>query len=113
MILLVNQKLRNVMTTLNAVAPGIVYHYHRPADMKRFIVWQEEAEDNSFTANNRRQEICITGTIDFYTPTEYDQTVDDIAAALSQAPRIRAEISAVQYEDETNLIHYTWTFWAI
>ena len=113
MITSVNDKLRRVESLLRNIAPDISYHYRRPPEMKRFIVWQEEAEDMSFSANNRKQEICMTGTIDVYTPNEYDQLIDDLTAALAQAQRIQAQINAVQYEDETGLIHYTFAFWVI
>lgn len=113
MIIAVNQKLRIVQSTLANVAGDLVYHYRRPASQNRFITWQEDAEDNQFSANNRTQEICLTGTIDLYTPNEYDQLVDDITAAIASAPRMKAIISGVAYEDETALIHYQWTFWVI
>lgn len=113
MITSVSEKLRRVEALVKNIAPEISFHYRRPAGMKRFIVWQEEAEDMAFNANNRRQEICLTGSIDLYTPDEYDTLIDDLTAALSQAARIQATINAVQYEDETGLIHYTWTFWVI
>ena len=109
----VSGKLLLVQGILTNVGGDIVYHYRRPAGMKRYIVWQEEAEDSPFSANNNKQEICLTGSIDLYTPNEYDQMIDNIEAALSQANRIQATISAVQYEDETGLIHYTWTFWVV
>ena len=113
MITSVNDKLRRVESLLKNIAPDISFHYRRPSEMKRFIVWQEEAEDVPFSANNRKQEVCMTGSIDVYTPNEYDQLIDDLTAALAQAQRIQAQINAVQYEDETGLIHYTFAFWVI
>lgn len=113
MIETVSQKLQRVQAILANVGGDLVYHYRRPAGMKRFVTWQEDAQDSAFNANNRLQEICMTGTIDLFTPNEYDQLVDDITAALGQAGRVRATISLVAYEDETALIHYQWTFWVI
>lgn len=113
MIVSVSEKLKIVRNVLVNVGGDIVFHYRRPPEMKRFIVWQEEAEDMPFSANNRKQETCLTGSIDVYTPNEYDQLIDDLTAALAQAQRIQAQINAVQYEDETGLIHYTFTFWVI
>ena len=113
MLYLVNDKLRLIQNLLVNVAGDIVFHYRRPASMKRFITWQEDAEDNQFSANNRSQEICLTGTIDLFTPGEYDQLVDDITSAFVQATRAKAMLTMVDYEDETNLIHHQWTFWVV
>ena len=113
MLYLVNDKLRLIQNLLVNVAGDIVFHYRRPASMKRFITWQEDAEDNQFSANNRSQEICLTGTIDLFTPVEYDQLVDDITSAFAQATRAKAQINSVQYEDQTGLIHYEWRFWVV
>ena len=113
MLYLVNDKLRLIQNLLVNVAGDIVFHYRSPASMKRFITWQEDAEDNQFSANNRSQEICLTGTIDLLTPVEYDQLVDDITSAYAQATRAKAQRTMVNYEDETNLIHHQWTFWVV
>lgn len=113
MIYLMNDKLRFVQNLLVNVAGDNVYHYYRPKGMKRFVTWQEDAEDNSFSANNRTSEICITGTVDLYTDVEFDQLIDDIIAAFAQATRCKAQLTLVDYEDETNLIHYQWTFWIV
>ena len=47
--------------------------------------------------------------MDYYTPQEYDPAVDNIQAALNSL-RIPWRLNSVQYEDETNLIHYEWTW---
>ena len=113
MLYLVNDKLRLIQNLLVNVAGDIVFHYRRPASMKRFVTWQEDAEDNQFSANNRSQEICLTGTIDLFTPVEYAQLVDDITSAFAQATRAKAQLTMVDYEDEPNLIHHQWTFWVV
>ena len=64
-------------------------------------------------AGVKEQEQIIHGTIDFFTKTEYHKTIDDIQAALTASPRIGWNLSSVQYEDETNLIHYEWEFWVV
>ena len=51
----------------------------------------------------------MQGTIDLYTKTEFDPLVDQIHEAMAEN-KIPASISSVQYEDETQLIHYTWDF---
>ena len=113
MIYLMNDKLRLVRNLLVNVAGDIVFHYTRPKGLKRFVTWQEDAEDNPFNANNRNGEICIVGTVDLYTDVEFDPLIDDLVSAFSQATRMKAELVMVDYEDETNLIHYQWSFWVV
>ena len=108
----ISTKLKIVRNTLTAVSKK-VYHYARPSDITDCILWSEDAEDNSFDANNGKQEQIIHGTIDFFTKTEYHKTIDDIQSALTASPRIGWNLSSVQYEDETNLIHYEWEFWVV
>lgn len=105
-----SQMLKYVRDTLTAVSSN-VYHYRRPANLAKAIIWQEDAEDGSFHTNNHLAEQQIHGTIDYWTPDEYDQTADDIQAALESRSRIGWRLSSVQYEDETGLIHHEWDFW--
>lgn len=98
--------LRDVLKTTNAP----VYHYKRPNNVKpHFIVWQEDGESTSFHGDNHKGEQQIHGTIDCYTLNEYDELLDDIQEALNSA-EIAWSLTAVLYEDETNLIHYEWEF---
>lgn len=107
----ISNKLRHVQSVISSAAGSLAHHYRRPSNMNRFVVWQEDAEDESFRANNRREELCLTGSIDAYTPNEFDTLVDSLDEALHGDSRIQAVIAAVDYEDATGLIHYTWTFW--
>lgn len=106
-----NEILRGVKTALLTVTDE-VYHYRRPPDPKeKYIVWAEDSEAESMDAENRKAEQQIHGTIDYFTRTEFDANVDRIQEALNAAG-IGYRINSVQYEDETNLIHYEWEFWA-
>lgn len=108
---LVNEILRGVKTALLTVTDE-VYHYRRPPDPKAaYIVWAEDREEDSFSAGNRTEEQQIHGTVDYYTLHEFDANVDLIQTAFYNAG-IGFRINSVQYEDETNLIHYEWEFWA-
>lgn len=109
MTLSVNDKLKIVRNALTAVSTN-VYHYRRPDNLENAIVWAEDAEDNSFYANNIKQNIAMHGTIDYFTKSEYDRKIDDIVAGLNSSSRIAWNIKSVQYEDETGLIHYEWEF---
>lgn len=96
---------------LLALVTAECYHYTRPADItNKYIVWQEDGEDDSFSSGNRKSEQQIHGTIDYFTQDEYDPAVDEIQEALNAA-EIGFRIDSVQYEDDTKLIHYAWEFW--
>lgn len=102
-------KLQAVRTALTAVT-NKCYHYRHPEGVTdQFIVWQEDGEQDSFNADNRRQEQQIHGTVDYFTTKEFDATIDSIQTALDGVCGWRLQV--VLYEDETNLIHYAWEFW--
>lgn len=96
-------KIRDALAHLNNV-----HHYLRPAKGKPpIIVWQEDGSDSDMWGDNRMGEQQLHGTIDLYTETEYDPLVDQIQEALNGI-MIGWGLLTVQYEDETNLIHYEW-----
>lgn len=85
------------------------YHYYRTTKTPPFIVWAESGEDTSFNADNHKTEQRIVGTVDLFTKTEYDPLADDVQATLNDLG-LTWYLSSVQYEEETNLIHYEWTW---
>lgn len=108
-----NGKVRHIKSVLATVSTTDVYHYERPQGLNRFIVWQEDGETESLMTNNHKTHQQISGSVDLYTNIEYDRYIDDIQAALDDSSRIAWELNSVQYEDETGLIHYEWTFTVI
>lgn len=109
----VQNNLKRIRDALNGTsAKGRVFHYKRPKDQKpNWIVWQEDGEADFMNADNRKQEQQIHGTIDCYTLAEYDPLLDEIQDALNKAGLTEWSLLSVQYEDETNLIHYEWEFY--
>ena len=103
-----SDKAKIVRDALNNV-PGLKsYHFHKPADVNApYAVWQEDSEDNSFHANNRKAEQVLQLTIDYFTLTEYDDTADKIQEALNNA-EVAWKLNSFQYEDDTKLSHYEW-----
>lgn len=102
----VNDKLMKIRDALSHI--DNVHHYLRPAKGKPpFIVWQEDGSATDMWADSRMSEQQIHGTIDLFTETEYDPLVDQIQTALNGVMAGWSLLS-VQYEDETNLIHYEW-----
>lgn len=88
-----------------------VTHYRR-GQTNRFVVWAEDGEDVSFNADNHKREQQLTGLVDFYTKAEFDTIADDIQA-IFDAEGVGWNLQSVQYEEETNLIHYQWRWWVI
>lgn len=104
-------KLEKVGKALYAELGDMVYHYWRPVRSAPMCIWQEDGEA-SFRADFREREQGITGTVDYFTQTEYDQNADKIQRALNKTCS-NWNINSVQYEEDTKLIHYEWTFTVI
>lgn len=83
-------------------------HYYR-TDGLPAIVWAESGEDESFHSDNRKSEQRIIGTVDLFTQTEFDDLVDAVQAVLMDLG-LTWNLESVQYEEETNIIHYEWTW---
>ena len=108
----VQDKLSKVGAALYAQLGSNVYHYWRPVKSAPMCIWQEDGEGGSLRMDSTAREQAITGTIDYYTQTEYDGNIDKIQTALN-ACASNWSINSVQYEEDTKLIHYEWTFTVI
>lgn len=86
-----------------------VWHYEALTITDQYIVWAEDKEGSSVEGDNHKLEQSIQGTIDYYTKNEDDQNVEAVQTAL-KAARIAFYLNSVQYEDETQYIHYEWVF---
>lgn len=79
-----------------------------------FCVWAEDGEAfESFNGDNRKGEQAVSGYVDYYTKTEYDSTLDtiqDVLLSISGDIPFAWRLDSVQYEDDTNLIHYQWVW---
>ena len=84
-------------------------HYRRPRKEPPFGAWAEDGEGNSFHANDRKVEQTIAGTADYFTKVEFDPVIDEVQAML-QAKTSSWRLESVQYEEETSLIHYEWSW---
>ena len=84
-----------------------VYHYHAPNNKEApYAIWKEE-NDESFCSDNRRSERVIAGILDYYTLDDMDPNLDVLEQAL-ESFGASWKLTASQFEDETNLIHYSW-----
>ena len=100
--------LSDVPTALLTVGAP-VSHYIASAKPDKYIVWAEDGEGNSESADNKKQIQVLTGTIDYFTKMEYDPNVGKIQDALNDA-EISWKLNSVQYEELTKYIHYEWVF---
>lgn len=105
-------KIMKIEEALTSIEGLSVYHYLRPQLKAPFCVWQEDSESNSLEANNHKGEQAIGGTIDYFTQTEYDNMVETIQETLNKIEGCGWTLNSVQYEDETELIHYEW-YWNV
>ncbi len=99
------KKIRDVLVSCH----HDVYHYEAPKGLQKYIVWAEDGEGDPLELDNNKVEQVITGTIDLFTKSEYDELIDTIQDALNQNS-ISFNLSSVQYETETEYIHYEWRF---
>lgn len=84
-------------------------HYEAVSKDDQYIVWAEDGEYSALLADDYVAGQTIEGTIDYFTKSEDDQNIEAIPVALNKA-RIWWSLNSVQYEDETEYIHYEWLF---
>lgn len=101
-------KLMKIPEILKTVTDN-VSHYEAMGITDKYIVWAEDSEGSSVEGDNRKINQSIQGTIDYFTKQDFDENVDKIQAALTAAC-ISFYLNSVQYEDETEYIHYEWVF---
>lgn len=100
--------LRDALLTINPH----VFHYFANctgATPDNYIVWAEDGQGNSAYADNCMIQQTITGTIDYFTKTEFDPKVGDIQEKLNSID-IAWSLESVQYEEDTGYIHYEWSW---
>lgn len=83
------------------------FHYLKPEmTLAAYAVWQESGE-HDFYGDNKKGERVLEGTLDFYTLEENDSKLDELEAAMNAMGASWA-LTSVMFENETNLIHFTW-----
>lgn len=109
--LTLQSKLQHIGKALSDALPGLVSHYYRPEKKTfyPFLVWAEDMEGDSLYTDNHKAEQVIHCVADYYTQTEYDPNLDTIQSVLDGFG-CSWRIELVQYEEDTNLIHYTFEF---
>lgn len=102
-------KLRVIQTALVGVTEN-TFHYWRSKAEPPYLIWAEDGEDNSFHSGNHKREQQIHGTIDYFTKTEFDSTIDDVQDVLNSV-MCGWRLNSVEYEEDIGLIHYEWEWW--
>ena len=84
------------------------YHFRKPDEVVApYAVWQEQSEKD-FHSDNSKSERYLEGAVDYFTlNSDSDTNLDSIEAALIAMGATWSLVS-VQFESETNLIHYSW-----
>ena len=85
-----------------------VTHAGRLPSCSRYFCWTEDGE-NSFRADNGRDEGAMRGTTDLFTNVEYDPWARGLGAAFDEAG-IAWEFTGASYEARTGLWHLTWSW---
>lgn len=95
-------------TALMAVVPDC-YHYTALKKPDKYIVWAEDGQASSEHADNQMVQQSITGTVDYFTRTEFDPNFDHIQTALNGSGAAW-RLESIQYESDSEYIHYEWSF---
>lgn len=100
--------LDKLKTSLLAVVDD-VYRYQAPDNAPvPYAVWAEDTRFD-FEADGTHAERAWQGTIDYYTRTEGDETVEDIEDCLTGLD-IPWKLNSIQYEEDTGIIHFEWVW---
>lgn len=100
-------KLRAIGRAFSEVCPATSHYFRADRSTAPFLIWAEDGEQNSMQGGNNKRTQAINGTVDYYTKTEFDPTVDQIQVAMNNQG-LAWEMNSIQYEEETGLIHYSW-----
>lgn len=73
---------------------------------RRYFVWQEDG-GNDLNADNRHEELAVTGYTDLFTAVEFDPAVRALENAFDLAG-IAWEYTGASYETNTGLFHHSW-----
>lgn len=100
--------LANLKTALLTVTAN-VFHADATGATGNYIVWAEDGQADSVWADGQMKEQTLTGTIDYFTKTEYDPLFSTIQTALNTLG-ISYRLNSIQLEEDTKYWHYEWVW---
>lgn len=100
--------LRNLRDALLTVGVP-VGHFDAPVKEAPYLVWAEDGQGDSVKADGETTEQAVEGTVDYFTPVEFDPNVPRTQEAMD-ASGAAWRLNSIQREEETGLIHYEWVF---
>lgn len=89
----------------NEQVPVAVSHAAR-MQSRRYFCWQEDGS-NDLTADNRHDELSVSGYTDLFTEVEFDPAAPALGEAFDAA-ELAWEYTGCTYEPDTGLFHHTW-----
>jgi len=101
-------QLADIKTALLTVGAPLK-HYDGTGTTGNYIVWAEDGQAGSVWADGKMTDQAISGTVDYFTKTEYDTNVEKIQTALGSIG-LSYRLNSIQYETATKYIHFEWTF---
>ncbi len=99
-------------------ATGIpTYHFGAAKENERYIVWSEIgksqysriANTETLWADDHMVNQTIGGLIDYFTPVEYDKTVDMLQQVYYDIG-LSYSLVHVFWDEDVNRVHYQWAF---
>ena len=85
--------------------PVAVSHAAR-MQSRRYFCWQEDGS-NDLTADNRHDELSVTGYTDLFTEMEFDPAAPALGTEFDAA-EISWNYTGCSYEPDTGLFHHSW-----
>lgn len=101
--------LNDVKNVFLGVLPKKVFHYKATGQTSNYIVWQEDGADSIQSADDKVILRAITGSVDYFTKTEYDPIVKQLEQAMNESD-MSWYLESIQYEEDTGYIHYEWNW---
>ena len=91
-----------------------VYHYGGFKTEGNYIVWAEDGQGDSLSADNQMVNQAIEGTIDYFIKDEDDYAIERIQSALKDIDPEKCtfayRLNSIQEESDTGFIHYEWVW---
>lgn len=100
------EQLKNAIETATGF-PFALYAWAQTPDAPAWGIVNTVAEIGAVWGDNRQQEQALTGQVHLFTRRHASADMTAVQAALGDQ-EISWKLSAVQYERDTRLLHYTW-----